>query len=268
MQATSETYRRIMADSNHWFECSVVVGESGVLITERGDRILFGGYAIIVARDSPESGFFDELLLSVRTTQHMFDQGPQLGKAVSAEIEVKMINPAGTLPTMAALVPYVRVCNDTEKSEWLQQGVFYIDTREVTNNADGLNVLTLHGYDAMLMTERYWQDSGVLNWSVGYVLDTAMVQEVARIIGVSVDERTYDVMTDAYHIPPPTGFTLREILGYIAGSYAGCFVITEVGELRLVSVLELPAVSNLLIDSIGDYITFGGDRIKLNTYES
>lgn len=263
MQATSETYQRILAESNHWFESTVVIGESGVLITERNERILFAGVAIIVARDGPSSGFGEEQIFSIRTTQNMLTQGPQLGQAIAAEIELTMLNPPGDIPTMALLVPYVRACSETEQSEWIQQGVYYIDTREVTQNSDGLDILTLHGFDAMLKTEQYFSDSGRLNWSAGYVLDTAMVQEIAKIIGVNVDSRTWDVMTDAYHIPLPLNYTLREILGYIAGAYAGVFLMTDLGELRLVSITDLPAETSLLIDHAGNYITFGGDRIKL-----
>lgn len=263
MQTTSALYRSILADTNHWFECTVVIGNSGDLITEYGDKILFGGTAIIVARDSPDSGFFEEQLFSVSTTQHLFDADPTLGKAIAGEIEVKMMNPAGDIPIMGEIVPYVRVCNATQKSEWIQQGVFYIDTREISNNSNGLNILTIHGFDAMLLTERYWQDTGRLNWSSGTVLDTAMVQEIADIIQVSVDPRTWDIMTDAFRIPPPLSYTLREVLGYIAGAYAGVFIINDVGQLRLISIADLPEETSLLVDSIGDYITFGGDRIKL-----
>lgn len=263
MQQTSETYRRILLNSNHWFETTVVIGESGVLITERAERILFGGVAIIVARDGPSSGFGEEQIFSVKTTQNMLSQGPQLGTAIAAEIELTMLNPPGDIPNMALLVPYVRACSDTEQSEWIQQGVYYVDTREVTQNSDGLNILTLHGFDAMLKAEQYFTDSGRLNWSAGTVLDTAMVQEIATMIGVTVDDRTWDIMTDGFRIPLPTQYTLREILGYIAGAYAGVFLMTDLGELRLVSITDLPEETSLLIDNIGEYITFGGTRIKL-----
>ena len=264
MQTTSALYRTILADPGHWFETTVVIGDSGDLITERGERILFGGVAIIVARDSPESGFGEEQLFSVKTTQHMFDNDPEPGKAIAAEIEIKMLKPAGDIPIMGVLVPYVRACNASYKSEWIQQGTYYIDTREITQNSDGLEIMTLHGFDAMLKADRYWSDSGRLNWSSGTVLDTAMVSEIATIIGVSVDSRTWSIMTDSFRIPPPLNYTLRDVLGYIAGAYAGCFVMTDLGELRLVSITELPEETNLLIDVAGDYITFGGDRIKLN----
>ena len=263
MQTTSALYRTIFADESHWFETTVVIGDSGDLITERGEKILFGGYAIIVARDSPDSGFFEDQLFSVTSSLHMFDNDPQIGKAIAGELTVQMLNPPGDIPLMAEAVPYVRVCNATQHSEWIQQGTFYVDTREITHNSDGLDILTLHCFDAMLMAERYWQDTGRLNWSSGTVLDTAMVQEIATIMKVSVDARTWDVMTDAFRIPPPTAYTLREVLGYIAGAYAGCFVMTDIGELRLVTITELPQETSLLIDNIGDYITFGGVHIKL-----
>ena len=263
MQETSALYRQILADPNHWFETSVVVGDSGVLITERGNTILFGDTAIIVSRSGPDSGYMENKIFSVRTSIQMFQEDPTIGRAVAQEIELKLLSPSGYIPEMGLIVPYVRICNTESQSEWIQQGVFYIDTREISKNHSSFSTMTLHGYDAMLMTEQDWTDSGRLDWSSGFVSDTAMVQEIADIIGINVDARTWDIMDGDYLIPLPTGYSLRELLGYIAASYAGCFIITDVGELRLVSILELPPDSSLLIDNIGDYITFGGDRIKV-----
>ena len=113
----------------------------------------------------------------------------------------------------------------------------------------------------MLTAEQYWHDNGSLNWSSGTVTDRAMVGNIAEIMDISVDARTWDIMINDYQIPMPMQYTLREILGYIASMYAGCFIITEVGQLRLVSLLELPPETNLLIDNAGDYIVFGEDRI-------
>jgi hypothetical protein len=145
----------------------------------------------------------------------------------------------------------------TQYSEWLPKGVYYIDTRETTKNGDGLNILTIHGYDAMLFAE---QDFAGTNLDFPAV-DTDIVAEIASTMGVQVDERTYDLMTDAYTLPLPSGYSLREILGYIASMYVGSFIMSETGELRLVSILELPPETNYLIDNSGDAITFGGDRI-------
>ena len=230
MQTTSALYNTILADSNHWFETKLLI--EGVAYTETQ-------------------------IFSINTHIEMFQNTPTIGKAVAGEIEIKMLKPSVDIPIMATLQPYVRVCNATDQSEWLPQGVFYIDTRETTKNQDGLDVLTIHGYDAMLKSEQMFESSTITGDSV----DTDMVDEIASIMGVSVDARTYSLMTNAYTVPLPTGYSLREVLGYIASMYVGCFIMTEEGKLRLVSILELPPETNYLIDQVGDAITFGGDRI-------
>lgn len=231
MQSTSALYNTILGDENHWFETQLVIDGIGT--------------------------FSESDLFSIDTNLQMFQNTPVLGKAVAGEIEIRMFKPIAEIPPMAILRPQVRVCNDTQQSEWLSQGIFFIDTRETTKNLDGMSILTIHGYDAMLKAEQMFESDTITGDSV----DVDMVDAIANIMGVSVDSRTYTLMAQGYTIPLPTGYTCREILGYIAASYAGCFVMTDVGELRLISVLELPDETNYLIDQIGDAITFGGDRI-------
>ena len=145
------------------------------------------------------------------------------------------------------------------ESEWIPQGVFFIDTREVTANNNNVNVLTIHGFDAMLKAEQDYASNDV----VGDNYDTAYVRAIASAIGVEVDDRTWVIMGTGYIIPFPLGYSMREILGYIAASYAGCFVITDEGKLRLISLPDIPSETNLLIDQIGDVILFGGDSILI-----
>lgn len=277
MQNTSALYRQILSQDNHWFETKV-----------RINGIDYG----------------ESMLMGVSTSSSMFSGNPEVGRAISGEISLSMIAPSNTIPRMARIEPFVRVCakmlgsesmsfqndllvlsgsitesqgiidfrnnakvnNDivysastytTQYSEWLPKGVYYIDTRETTKNGDGLNILTIHGYDAMLFAE---QDFAGTNLDFP-ALDTDIVAEIASTMGVLVDSRTYDLMTDAYTLPLPSGYSLREILGYIASMYVGSFIMSETGELRLVSILELPPETNYLIDNAGDAITFGGNRI-------
>ena len=277
MQNTSALYRQILSQDNHWFETKV-----------RINGIDYG----------------ESMLMGVSTASSMFSGNPEVGRAISGEISLSMIAPSNTIPRMARIEPFVRVCakmlgsesmafqndllvmsgsitesqgiidfgnnakvnNDivysastytTQYSEWLPKGVYYIDTRETTKNGDGLNILTIHGYDAMLCAEQDFAGTS-LDFPA---LDTDIVEEIASTMGVQVDERTYDLMTDAYTLPLPSGYSLREILGYIASMYVGSFIMSETGELRLVSILELPPETNYLIDNAGDAITFGGDRI-------
>ena len=230
MQNTTALYRQILADPNHWFEMQLAIDSVGT--------------------------FGESQLFSISTNLQMFQNEPTIGKAVAGEIDVKMLLPDATIPDMACLRPQVRVCNETDQSEWLPQGVYYIDTRERTKNDDGLDVLTIHGYDAMLKAEQMYNGR-----ITGDSVDIDMVNEIAYQLGVELDSRTTALMTAAFTIPFPVGYTYREILGYIASMYVGCFIMTDEGKLRLVSILELPEETDYLIDQIGEPITFGGDRI-------
>ena len=279
MQNTSAQYKSITGIDGHYFEAKIVIG--GVTYDETK-------------------------IISVSTSLAMFSRTLEIGKAVAAQIDVKILNPTGTIPTMAKMQLYVRakglsavsgaVTVNGEKisstyfsyssnkitvaaganatvssetlsfpvtstapatSEWLPQGVFFIDTREITQNQDGLDVLTLHGFDAMLKAEQEYPSSAV----AGDDYDTAYVRAIASKMGVSVDSRTWEVMGTGTIIPFPLGYSMREILGYIAAAYVGCFIMTDDGKLRLISMAALPAETNLLIDSLGDVITFGGDAI-------
>lgn len=243
MQTTSALYNTILADDNHWFETQLIIDGVGT--------------------------FGENQLFSISTNVQMFQNTPTLGKAAAGEISIKMLKPSVDIPTMATLRPQVRVCRDfgelvgdvwvvtRQNSEWLAQGIYFIDTRETTKNDNGLDILTIHGYDAMLKAEQMFESATI----TGDSTDIDMVDEIASIMGVDVDARTYTMMDKAYTIPLPTGYTLREVLGYIASAYVGGFIMTDIGELRLVSLLEMPPETNYLIDQAGDAITFGGDRI-------
>ena len=196
-------------------------------------------------------------LFAMSTTHEMFHNAPTIGSAVAGEITVKMVYPKNvTIPTMAKLLPQVRVRNSSLTSGWLSQGVYFIDTRERTLTETNEEVLELHGYDAMLKAEQMY-NGRITTTST----DTDMVDEIAYQMGVDVDQRTYTLMTEAYEVPFPTGYSYREILGYIAAMYVGCFIINEIGELRLVTITELPPETNLLVWEGGDPIQFGDDCI-------
>lgn len=256
-------------------------------------RVLIDGAGTI-----PESRIF-----SLSTNVEAFP-GARVGVAAAGEISLTILNPSGTIPTMARIRPQIRACGTAPKSssatvagermtitgatvsgermtisadvtvedenmifpvdgeeflrsEWIQQGIYYIDTRELTANDDGLDVLTLHGFDAMLKTERDYTS----NIAVGDDYDVNYVRAIAADIGVPVDKRTWEIMGQGYLLPSAISYSEREILGYIAAGYGGSFVITDTGELLLVSIATIPAETNLLIDSIGDVITIGGDSL-------
>lgn len=244
MYSVSNLYNTIIAEDLHSFETKVEI--NGV-------------------------SYGENVLMSVSTVYRVFSQEqPTVGGCLAAELEVKMLAPSATIPRMAQVKPYVRVTDGTQTSEWIPQGVFYIDTRETSHNDDDLDILTLHCYDAMLKSEADYPST-----SISYpAKDYRIVQIIAHAMGLQssssasnhngIDARTKTLMNNGsgkYNISLPVGYSMREVLGNIAAMYCGNWIMNYDGQLRLVTLTELPEETNYLVDNSYDAITFGGDRI-------
>lgn len=262
MQEVSDLYKQILAGGDHWFETSVVVGDNGRLVDDDGGLILFGGDAILVDTGGPESGFREDKLFSVKTNQDFFKDGcPSVGGAVSGYADIKVVAPYN-VPKKARVSIFIRASNGAEWSEWIQQGVYYVDTREQTHTGRGYDVLNLHAYDAMLLAEITYPSDNQHDYPL---LDKEIVQFIADNMtvdpdghGIQVDPRTWDIMTAGYKFPLPVGYSMREVLCMIGAAYGGSFIISPVGELRLVSMFDLPPETRHLATEDGYKITFGG----------
>lgn len=257
MQRTSDLYQELLA-SDHRKETRLSIGETGVLITEQGQKITFGGVSVLVGATGADGGYDESILVTMETDSNMFgSQAPTLGACVSTEIDVEILKPFGEIPPMARMVPYVRLTDGHRYSEWIQKGVFYIDTRDEKEHGPGLKTIIIHGYDDMLKAEQDYPAS-TMDWPAK---DIDVVREIAAFIGVSIDPRTLPIINKGYVIEYPAGYSCRDVLGYIAAAYAGCFVMTDIGELRLITINGIPAETRYLIDKGGAAITFGGVRI-------
>lgn len=257
MQPTSDLYRSILSGT-HWKEIRLVIGDSGVLINERGSRITFGGVNILVATGGADDGYDDSRLFMLKTRSAVFSAStPTVGDCVSGQIDVEMLKPAADIPKQARMVPYVRLTDGIRHSEWLQKGVYYIDTRKNSVTQAGEEILTLTGYDSMMKAEQDYPSS-TMDWPAR---DIDVVREIAAFMGVAVDQRTVELMTEGYPINYPAGYSCRETLGGIAALYGGCFIMSDLGELRLVTLYGIPKETNYLIDHAGFAILIGGDHI-------
>ena len=229
MQDVSALYQGIISAGGYRFETKVMIAE---LITVGEDK-----------------------LVSVHTRRSLFSgSSPDVGACVSGEIDLVIRNLNSNIPRMAKLEPFVRACNASQQSEWLPKGKFWIDTRETSPNG----VVRIHGYDAMLKAEADFPISAIQEWPS---TDADVVQAIADQIDVSVDDRTWAVITNAYTVQLPTGYTSREVLGYVAAMYAGCFIMNDEGMLQLITLNAMPEETNHLVDDSGNAITFGGTRI-------
>lgn len=257
MQATSGLYQELLA-SRHWKETKLVIGEECLLGTEQEEVISFGSTCIVVDDSGEKHEYGENRLISLGTSSGMFSQNtPTVGCCVSGEIDVEMLLPPDDIPRQACMVPYVRLTDGIRYSEWIQKGEYYIDTREKAEDGSGVDRMVFHGYDAMLKTEQNYPSS-VLQWPAK---DIDVVQEISNYIGVPVDRRTVAIMTQGYLVQYPGQYSCREVLGYIAAMYAGCFVINDLGELRLIALNGIPEETRYLVNSARQSITFGGVRI-------
>lgn len=235
MQDTSELYKKLLS-SAHFVETRLAIGESM----------------------SADEAYDESVLIALTTQLNLFSKDTVvLGSCVSGEIDLKMLAPALEIPRNAQLRPYVRLSNGVEHSEWLQKGVFYIDTRKTQEGKSGLNILSIHGFDAMLKAETDYTGANI-SWPA---TDIAVVQDIASTIGVTVDPRTVELMTQSFQVQYPSQYSCREVLGYIATMYAGCFIMSDLGQLLLVPLWALPDSQAYLGDEYGNIITVGGDII-------
>lgn len=252
MQKTSEIYKRIISGP-YETETRLAIGEAGVLTDETGDTILFGDTAILVDSGGPDDGYDEDMLISIEKTEHLFQDGPVIGAAASQEVDIEMLKPVGEIPFMARLAIYSRVKNASEVSEWLPQGVFYSDTEE-TPRDNRVQTIKIHGFDAMLALAEQDYPSSTMDWPAK---DVDILQEIAAFLGIDIDPETLEVMDKGYTFPYPAGYSCREVIGFLGGAYAGGFVISEVGDLRLIQLGAIPAETSFLVDEDGNAIVFG-----------
>lgn len=232
MQTTSANYQLIVAAADHIFEPKLVI--DGVTYTNTS-------------------------LISISTSIETMSGAPSVGHAVSTEINIELLNPTATVPQMATMELYVRAKSASLNltSEWIPQGVYFVDTRKTTSNDDGLDVLTIHGFDAIMKTEADYPNTEH-DWPYK---DTSVVAEIAAAIGVSVDSRTNSFLTSGYMLDLPAGYTMRETLEQIAAAYGGNFVMTAEGKLLFVPLygLECEESGSYLADENGNALQFGNE---------
>ena len=257
MHVVSELYKDLLSKDARR-EVRLAIGETGNLITKRGEKITFGGVSILVGATGADGGYDESTLISMSTENSVFSENmPEVGCCIAGEIDIEMIKPYASIPKKGRMVPYVRLTDGSRFSEWIQKGVFYIDTRESKKDGSSIERIVIHGFDDMLKAEQEYPESS-LQWPAK---DIDVVREIARFMDIDIDKRTISRMTDGYRIQYPAGYSCREVLGYLAGMYAGCFIMSDLGELQLVSLNEIPPETRYLITAAGEAITFGGVRI-------
>lgn len=261
MQQTSALYQQIYQSGRYIVETSVVIGESGRLITEAREILTFGGDAILISSSGADGGYGESMLMAVKTKRRVFSKGvPQVGCCTCGEIYVDMLMPLGEFPPRAMIAPFVRLVSTDDEmvcSEWIRKGIFYIDSRDNTKNRDGLDILRLHGYDAMIKANQAYNNPGIAFPAT----DIRVVQDIAAKMGVSIDPDTPAKLNKSYQVQLPLNYNMIEVLQYIGAMYAGNWIINDLGMLQLIRLNDLPPETSLLTDEMGYRLLFADTRI-------
>ena len=183
-------------------------------------------FSVNIGNDEEVHNYGSSQLIFMKISSGIFNE-LSIGNCLAGEIEIKMIMPQYEIQRMAKIVPYFA---DESAFSGTARGVFFIDTRSVTHNSDGLDILTLHGYDAMLKAERELPQLPLQD-TYG---DRYILQQIATAIGVSLHPDTLDMIDKGYTFPLPTGYTMREILGFIGSAYGGNWIFDGQGRLKFV----------------------------------
>jgi hypothetical protein len=161
---------------------------------------------------------------------------------------------------MAEIKVYYRAKNNTQTSEWIAAGTYYIDTRAHNQSYNGIDTLDITAFDAMMKAEEDYPDTEH-DWPV---LDSYVINEIAAKLQVAVDTRTWNFVTQGYPINVPTGYCMREVLEHIAGMYGGNFIITPANQLLFVPLFGTDPEANLTgtylaQDGSSNALTFGNE---------
>lgn len=227
MQATTDLYKSILADPEHLKEHRAYI--SGVE---------YGASDIIVEAETLGA----QLQQPPLVTGSLYPKGtPAVGGCVSRQLDI-MVRPKGDIPRMAEIKLETRLVlrdpltgTNTQESEWLPKGTFYIDTRE-KDKVSGM--LVIHAYDAMLKAEAVYltEDDQETSWPRE---SSAVVEDIAARLGLTLDART--VLNASYMMDWPIDYTMRELLGFVAVANCGNWTVSDSGTLYLVSFYDAAA---------------------------
>ena len=162
----------------------------------------------------------------------LFTDKLSVGNCITSTLKVSVLTD-NDIPRSATVVIKSRISNDTETSEWMTMGTFYIDNR-TTNN--GMTALTC--YDAMLKASQKYVDESITDGRIGWPHTMqSCVNEIAQRMGLTLDSRTTIRTGDPYQVDYPAKLTMAQVLGYIGACHGGNWIVTPENKLRLVPLV-------------------------------
>lgn len=237
MRPTNAAYQTIIANENHTFSARLIIDKvsSGTITISSSD-------IISLSIDRPG----------------MSGNIPTVGGALCSTVNATFYEPSNfSMKRMATIQVDFRATDGTNTSDWFPAGTFYCDTRTTDTSDPNLKKVTITGYDVMAKAEQEYPSTDH-DWPYKDIL---VINEIASTIGVTVDPRVSGIVTGSYMVDLPIGYSMREVLGWIASRYVGNFVITADNLLTLVPIYGFTNDPSgyYLADESGNAITLGSE---------
>ncbi len=164
-------------------------------------------------------------------TKPLMDQ-PTFGRCCSGTLTLSVRKKSGVeIPKAATVVARCRLSSKdgATVTDWVEQGHFCVSKRQ------GRDIISLTCRDLMGKSgDPYAPRATFEEWPVPM---TDVVEEIAAIMGVTVDPRTVINTGPEYVVTRPSDDTLMsEVLAGIAAAHFGSWIMNEKGQLRLVTV--------------------------------
>lgn len=190
-------------------------------------------------------------MVEVKPNGRLFDV-PDIG-GINARALSITIFPKTVIPKAARIELYGQITDETRTSEEIPLGVYFISHRTEIDNG----LLQIEAYDTLRRANYQFFRTGT--WSDMTIL--AAAQKIAQDLGTTLTTDTVTMLAARTEmVTYPNDLLASDILEFIAVCCAANWTTTESGQLQLLP-LAMAQETSLLIDQVGDYITFGGVRI-------
>lgn len=144
----------------------------------------------------------------------------EIGTAILSKLTLQL-RTQDIIPQNAKVIPYVALTRSGVTTEWLPLGEFYIDSRE--QNAD---VWTFTCYDKLVLADVPYVSALTYPTTM-----QAVWNEICTSLSYVSDASV--VINGSYQVQvAPTGYTKRQVMGYIAGANAASLYVGKDGKIK------------------------------------
>lgn len=174
-------------------------------------------------------------IIKCEITRSLFSGSPDtMTGCAGSSLSLQIIPKGETIPKMAQISVYCRLSDSSRHSEWIPQGVFFIDVRRKVLTPDGSEwYWDIQAYDCILKLEQLYFEKASTGWPKT-MSDCA--DDIASLIGTTVDSRSN--VSQVFVVQPDSTLTMRDYLSYIALVHGGVWASTPTGEIRLIVIFD------------------------------